>query len=374
MTNLSAKDYRGVLEISGTAFECATYAEFQQETLRLVERTMGARSSCFFLLTQSPAGTARIHTGVSRGVEKRRMDHFIQYYWRFDPLVTRVTSNRLPDQCTVAQSPHVIGAKQFYRSAFYHDFLSPQAIHYVLRMTLYRNGRPSAMIGLHRPKSKESFGKREVAIAKLLVPALSAAQEKCLAQDQIAEREAIMAVLSEHLAYEGVVIVNADLRAIYASDGARKILAALAGGATTGAAPDELPESLDMACRRLKQALAWNRPLTGLDMLDITPPDQSHRFNVRIRPLDCGAGGLRLILSFKQAEDDVVRLDRMKDLGLTRREINIAQLVSMGLTNPEVADKLCISVRTVQNHLRSIYEKTGVHNRTSLLYRLAQPK
>ena len=377
MTNLSTEDYRGVLEIAGTALECASFAEFQHETLRLVERAMGARSSVFFPLTESTARTPRVRAGVGRGVDDRRIDNYIQYYRRFDPLLTRIGSERLSDHRAVAQSHHIVGPERFYRTEFYHDFLSPQAIHYVLGITLYRNGRPAALIGLHRPKSKESFGDREISMAELLVPALSAAQEKCLAHDQIAERETIMAVLAEQLSYEGVVIVDSDLRTLYASAGARAILAALAGEQATAetlnqtAAPN-LPDSLDMVCRRLKQALAWNRPTDGLDAADITTQD--HRCTVRIRPLDCGPGGLRLMLSFQRMGDDVVRPDRMKQLGLTRREIDVAQLVSMGLTNPEVADKLCISVRTVQNHLRAIFEKTGVHNRTSLVYRLARPQ
>ncbi len=45
---------------------------------------------------------------------------------------------------------------------------------------------------------------------------------------------------------------------------------------------------------------------------------------------------------------------------LTKRETQIAELIAWGLTKKEVATKLFISPRTVENTARSIYEKTGV--------------
>jgi NarL family two-component system response regulator LiaR len=49
---------------------------------------------------------------------------------------------------------------------------------------------------------------------------------------------------------------------------------------------------------------------------------------------------------------------------LTQREIVILSALSRGLTDREIAQRLFISVRTVQSHLAHIYEKLHVHNRT----------
>ena len=50
---------------------------------------------------------------------------------------------------------------------------------------------------------------------------------------------------------------------------------------------------------------------------------------------------------------------------LTRREKQIIRLVARGLSNKSVAQLLVISDSTVEFHLRRIYRKWGVHNRTS---------
>ena len=49
---------------------------------------------------------------------------------------------------------------------------------------------------------------------------------------------------------------------------------------------------------------------------------------------------------------------------LTEREHEVLTMISAGLTNPEIADRLFISAETVKKHAGSIYGKLGVHTRT----------
>ncbi len=54
---------------------------------------------------------------------------------------------------------------------------------------------------------------------------------------------------------------------------------------------------------------------------------------------------------------------------LSDREIEIIELVTIGLTNEEIADRLEISKRTVDNHVSNILKKAGdgVDNRVTLV-------
>jgi DNA-binding CsgD family transcriptional regulator len=50
---------------------------------------------------------------------------------------------------------------------------------------------------------------------------------------------------------------------------------------------------------------------------------------------------------------------------LTEREVEVLRLVADGSTNREIADRLFLSVRTVERHIANIYAKTGIHDRRS---------
>ncbi|MCX6851554.1 MAG: response regulator transcription factor [Verrucomicrobia bacterium] len=55
---------------------------------------------------------------------------------------------------------------------------------------------------------------------------------------------------------------------------------------------------------------------------------------------------------------------KQNDYGLSEREKEILQLMTTGLIKKEIADRLTLSVHTVDTYLRRIYEKLAVNTRT----------
>jgi DNA-binding NarL/FixJ family response regulator len=49
---------------------------------------------------------------------------------------------------------------------------------------------------------------------------------------------------------------------------------------------------------------------------------------------------------------------------LTERELGVLELVAEGATNPQIAQRLGLSANTVKFHLRHLFLKLGVGNRT----------
>lgn len=52
---------------------------------------------------------------------------------------------------------------------------------------------------------------------------------------------------------------------------------------------------------------------------------------------------------------------------LTNREQEIVGLVAVGLTNVEIADRLCISHRTVETHIENVKRKLGMTRRAHVM-------
>ncbi|HSL55773.1 MAG TPA: response regulator transcription factor [Pyrinomonadaceae bacterium] len=60
----------------------------------------------------------------------------------------------------------------------------------------------------------------------------------------------------------------------------------------------------------------------------------------------------------------VLNEERLKDLGITRRELEILELIAQGLSNREIADKLFVSENTVKTHSSRLFDKLSARRRT----------
>src|SRR6185503_7478574 len=55
---------------------------------------------------------------------------------------------------------------------------------------------------------------------------------------------------------------------------------------------------------------------------------------------------------------------RLKDLGITKRELEILELIAHGMSNREIAEKLFVSENTVKTHSSRLFDKLSAKRRT----------
>jgi DNA-binding NarL/FixJ family response regulator len=112
--------------------------------------------------------------------------------------------------------------------------------------------------------------------------------------------------------------------ALSRSDEADQIEAAFAGGASAYVVKRANPGDVAAAARQLTE--------------------RSFYLAANVRPAEPAADG--------------------RELGLTRREVEILRLAAEGLTNLQIAGRVWVTVQTVKFHLANTYRKLGVSNRT----------
>ena len=54
-------------------------------------------------------------------------------------------------------------------------------------------------------------------------------------------------------------------------------------------------------------------------------------------------------------------------LGLSKREVEVLELLAQGFSNQEIADKLFVSLNTAKTHISNIYTKLNVKRRTQAI-------
>ncbi len=73
-----------------------------------------------------------------------------------------------------------------------------------------------------------------------------------------------------------------------------------------------------------------------------------------------------------QTKTEVDVKNKLRNLGLTEREIDVLKLISEGFNNEEIAEKMFISKNTVKSHIKNIYVKLDVKNRIQAIKKIQQ--
>jgi NarL family two-component system response regulator LiaR len=76
----------------------------------------------------------------------------------------------------------------------------------------------------------------------------------------------------------------------------------------------------------------------------------------------------RKVLNRFASPQDKDSKERLSEV-LSSREVDVIKLATKGLSNQEIANELCLSLRTVQGHLAHIFNKLGVSSRTEAVVR-----
>jgi len=77
------------------------------------------------------------------------------------------------------------------------------------------------------------------------------------------------------------------------------------------------------------------------------------------------APALALAAAHSERLDAAQAVAALYSAGLSNRQVEVLRLVADGLSNPQVGERLFLSPRTVEQHLRSVFIKTGVTSRVA---------
>lgn len=160
----------------------------------------------------------------------------------------------------------------------------------------------------------------------------------------------------------GVVVVSRDLSIVSVSAGAQHWLEALPDSrwASTGELPPALMalagQELGKLCNAGKEGTATTARVRTRDGAWLV-----------LHGVTMSSGGEpSLAVIIEPVEPVRIATLLMAAYGLTGREQELTRLVLQGCDTAEIAFRLGVTPRTVQQHLKSIFEKTGVRSRRDL--------
>lgn len=267
----------------------------------------------------------------------------------------------------------IVRDSEFARSALYNEFLRPAGgFHSVGAMV---RGSTALMTAVHvcRPEGAGGYDQPDAVAFQALLPhllmaldvrrRLELAEARCTGLERLLDRLTVAAFVTDSASRPR--FMNAKAGALAArGDGltlANGMLATASHAATRDlrTAIARIAQGADSAGTRLLLARPSLRPPLQVTLMPAW----------RLDPESAGAApqGVALLVTEPDAPPPIHRDALADTFRLTQREADIAVLLAEGTDLAEIADALGLGLGTVRNHLKRVFQKTGVGSQAALV-------
>lgn len=215
-------------------------------------------------------------------------------------------------------------------------------------------GQVWGALGLYRAPGRPLFDDAELAFVQAVAPSLAEGARRALLVGEATDPDGPDA--------PGLLVLTHDWQVESATPGVERWLR-------------ELPDG-DWHAGKLPSAV---RAVAGRALRTAEHPDEPGQVAVsRVLSLSgtwvvlhgaclVSGGARRVAVIVEPAHPARIAPLLMSVYGLTEREQDVTRLVLQGSSTAEIAERLVVSAHTVQQHLKSVFDKTGVRSRRDLV-------
>jgi DNA-binding CsgD family transcriptional regulator len=371
MDNMDNKDYYDILDLIYYCVSCLKNGGKTENILNEMLRAFKADEAVFLSANDDYEGV-NLAKCYAICHDRSYLIQYAEHFWRYDPLFKM-------QFCPLSVNPvfktdDVIPYSQMVKLEYYYSFLRPQNLLAEMIIRLHSKGSMLGAISLQRYKEHPNFEKRDVFKASLLVPYLVNVFEAANGFRRINdERMLLEQWMESHL--EGIILLDSECKPMYINSKARFFCQLLKGISEktpfNGTGTDvTIPQMIVKECKNLvlmKEA-GVSRQNHSNKIICINHKKRCYLqyFPVILHSAERNAPYFVIFLSELDKYSNEAENILIEQKKLSQREEIIVRYVSLGLTNKQIAEKLCISPFTVENHLKNIFKKTGLDNRTKL--------
>jgi DNA-binding CsgD family transcriptional regulator len=232
-------------------------------------------------------------------------------------------------------------------SARYREVLEPSGIPHELRAAFTSRNRTWGAVHLARVAGRADFSDSDVKALARIVPVVAEGIRASLRFDAARRGEA----------GPGMIVLGPRDEVELMTTPVHELLTELQ---LANASDETIPTALLAVAHSARAAMKAST---------VTVPGRNGWMTVHASLPDGRAGGRVAIVVDRAAGVQSTPL-RLETYGVTAREREVAALIAQGCSNAEIAAALVISPYTVQDHIKSLFEKTAVGSRRELVARI----
>ncbi len=358
---LKAQDIELISELSGVSGECTSVNEFADAVLSPMVDLFASNSSLFYTFDQRPQAIT-LQNCYAHNLDMLYCNLYQSNYYKHDPCYNLFSELSEKNTFASISTDQAIGHEHHYiNSAYYEDFLHPQKIHNSLIFSVADKRNYYGLFGFHRPKNKEVYTQADHLKARLLAAQFAGSLRSLEQLEKQEKQENTLAFIMKRTSVLGYITVNKHGIIEAVSDNIRSNIPKLGQCAPDNYWPFIKSQLSEKALQFVNTALnehAGNCE-TEFNICDHkTLPTMS---------LVSHNNGKLLVLFQNESAADHISQGKLDQYNLTHRQRDVVFFISRGLANTQIASEMGVSIKTLESHLTTIYQKTGCHNKTSLL-------
>ncbi len=362
MISLSSQNLSDITNIAMQANEASCMEDFREQTVSLVHKAFKSTSTIFWLTNEENV----MIDPVMKDIQNQFLHPYKSFFFKQNPFD--------PGNLSILKKPSVImeeliDLSDFHKTEYYNDFLKPQNINRQMAIYIHQGNKLKGVLGMHR-SIKKSFGKKFLFMGDMIAGHLTAAFEKLSLMEEINKTRDFFKMINENNSL-GIIILDENKECIFSNIKADQISSRLIGKySPADSRKDQKKIVPGIFLDYCQQGLP--SPIFKERILSI---GSNESYRIKYQSIDKKTSGNNkglLMITLEEAPHflHINATLLKKRFDLTKREIEIISYIHKGFTNLEIANTLFISEGTVKNHLKHIFAKTCVKNRTSLIHKV----
>lgn len=359
--------------LTEAVYRCVLEPDAWSEVMDQMHDAFPSCAQTFYFLHRD---SGRVRPVSLKGIDPRLLPRFDELYFAADnPCMWVSQQMHRPGvvRTNERMEAYLRRAGDLYRSAYYHEWMKPQGLHYMIGNTLVAEGELVANITLMRPHDMPTFDACEVRRFERLTGHMRRALQTGFAlESRAAGREGWAALAALPGA---VALVDATLRLHFANAPMEALLRdgrMLQQHAGRLAAADAAAQArLGAAVRSAGDAPAapvWlpRAADDGVLLLDVTPMAARPAHYLPAQPLVMLAARRGALTA-----DETTRVLRERHR-CTRAEAAVALRLAQGQSLAQAASALGVTYGTARVYLKTLFQKLDVHSQAQLVALLAR--
>jgi len=364
---------KGIINSIYQASDEALMYDMRRNFLKLSKKLFKADGAAFFMASngshdcKSPdIKKLDFTSAVTSGLDTRYMKPYMEYYYRHDPFLEVIGSNE------ICATDSIFPSGWRRNSEYYNDFLKPQSMAHEMIICVRSGSRLFGKIGMFRAENRRGFEKADMDNAKLIAKHLAYVMKNVsTCAGHINNGDTVNEL--NNCPFMGIILLDSNLKLSYSNEVAERICNQISGARSyirNNGSGITIPAEVIMDCEQIRlNYLSGNTP-PQFFRVSCVSVSENRKYMFRSYLNMHGQGGKPVYIVMVEdstALQEFREKDAVAKYGLTRKETGICRLVKEGLTNKEIANALCVNLCTVETHIRNIFKKTEVTNRTGLI-------